>query len=227
VYAYCLWLPRQCQNLEAFWMLLGEVPSPCWLSFVRHISTWNFATKVKTTKIGFKGATFFLKVEKFNFDFIFLHLGKFQHGNEHIAGFSCLLAFWEALLRRTLLVKIYFTQKSHYLVGGLEPEILKLVADLMDKKNAMYFYYLHKSSQQRINSRETLFFFSSKWKWWHLLYGSDSLFITRSWKIRTICNYYEICFWRNSICVRTNSLCPIRTGKTIANINRKWSSVEN
>ena len=30
----------------------------------------------------------------------------------------------------------------------------------MDKKNAMYFYYLHKSSQQRINSRETLFIFS-------------------------------------------------------------------
>ena len=164
----------------------------------------------------------------FFFFVLFFHIGKFQHGNVHIAGFWCSLDYWGALPLRMLLVKISLAVPQYHLVGGLEPEILHIpVADLMDKKNAMYFYYLHKSSQQRINSRETLFFFSSKWKWWHLLYGSDSLFITRSWKIRTICNCCEICFWRNNICVRTNSLCPIHTGKTTANTNRKWSSVEN
>ena len=168
------------------------------------------------------------KLQFWFFFFFFFHIGKFQHGNVHIAGFWCSLDYWGALPLRMLLVKISLAVPQYHLVGGLEPEILHIpVADLMDKKNAMYFYYLHKSSQQRINSRETLFFFSSKWKWWHLLYGSDSLFITRSWKIRTICNCCEICFWRNNICVRTNSLCPIHTGKTTANTNRKWSSVEN
>ena len=48
------------------------------------------------------------------------------------------------LPRRTLLVKIYFIQVSHGLVGGLEMDLLKLAADLMVKKNFMYFYYLHK-----------------------------------------------------------------------------------